>query len=70
MSKECPWSEGLAEALLGAARTTEQHYSGQDSTFEERIETFFDAFCMIASQEQWFKCCVQADGREGHQDSQ
>ena len=61
-SKANPWSEGLAEALIVAGRTTEQHHKGRESTFEERLETFFDAFCLHASEEQWFKCCAQTDG--------
>ena len=60
MSKGYPWSEGLAEALIGAGRITEQNHSGRESTLEERLKTFFDAFCLNASQEQWFKCCAQA----------
>ena len=62
MSKGHPWSEGLAEALVVAGRTTEQNHSRKEP-FEKRLETFFDAFCMNASQ-QWFKCCAQADKRE------
>ena len=71
MSKENPWSEGLAEALIGAGRTTEGHHRqppGKKSTFEERLETFFDAFCLLASEEQWYKCCAQVDDRTQHPD--
>ena len=65
MSKGHPWSEGLAEALIAAGHTTEQLHPVGKSTFEERLKTFFDAFCLHASKEQWFKCCAQSDEREG-----
>ena len=53
------WSDGLAAALVGAGRTTEQVHSGTISTFEERLETFFDEF------RRW---CTQVEERPEHRD--
>ena len=58
-SQKIRWSDGLAAALVGAGRTTEQVHSGTISTFEERLETFFDEF------RRW---CTQVEERPEHRD--